>query len=124
MRAVLPGRPPTKLQAYSTALWDGLRVVVSSLHEPLQLPRCSISGHVADSALSAHSLQAYISGHALVILGGPHKLLQTIYVDDTDALEAVTIDELSGKIAVCGGPDVFIYQPYGIQHETLKVRGQ
>ncbi|OJI91103.1 hypothetical protein ASPTUDRAFT_113091 [Aspergillus tubingensis CBS 134.48] len=90
MRAVLPGRPPTKLQAYSTALWDGLRVV------------------------------AYISGHALVILGGPHKLLQTIYVDDTDALEAVTVDELSGKIAVCGGPDVFIYQPYGIQHETLK----
>lgn len=64
----------------------------------------------------------YISGNALVVLGGPHKLLQTIYVDDTDALEAVTVDEASGKIAVCGGPDVFIYQPYGIQHETLKVR--
>lgn len=64
----------------------------------------------------------YISGNALVILGGPHKLLQTIYVDDTDTLEAVTVDEASGKIAVCGGPDVFIYQPYGIQHETLKVR--
>ncbi|PLB52265.1 WD repeat protein [Aspergillus steynii IBT 23096] len=90
MRAVLPGRPPTKLQSFSTALWDGVRVVV------------------------------YISGHALVILGGPHKLLQTIYVDDGDALEAVTIDETSGKIAVCGGPDVFIYQPYGILDETLK----
>ncbi|PYH99699.1 WD repeat protein [Aspergillus ellipticus CBS 707.79] len=90
MRAVLPGRPPTKLQSCSTALWEGIRVV------------------------------AYISGHALVILGGPHQLLQTIYVDDTDALEAVTIDEVSGKIAVCGGPDVFIYQPYGIQYETLK----
>ncbi|PYH48352.1 WD repeat protein [Aspergillus saccharolyticus JOP 1030-1] len=90
MRAVLPGRPPTKLQSFSTALWDGLRVVV------------------------------YISGQALVILGGPHKLLQTIYVDDTDVLEAVTIDEVTGKIAACGGPDVFIYQPYGIQNETLK----
>ncbi|KAF9886292.1 regulator of (H+)-ATPase in vacuolar membrane [Aspergillus nanangensis] len=90
MRAVLPGRPPAKLQSFSTALWDGLRIVV------------------------------YISGHALVILGGPHKLLQTIYVDDTDTLEAVTIDEASGKIAVCGGPDVFIYHPYGIRDETLK----
>lgn len=68
------------------------------------------------------SLQVYISGHALVILGGPHTLLQTIYVDDTESLEAVTIDEASGKIAVCGGPDIFIYQPYGIKHETLKVR--
>ncbi|KAL4869749.1 hypothetical protein BDV12DRAFT_167152 [Aspergillus spectabilis] len=90
MRAVLPGRPPAKLQSFSTALWNGLRVVV------------------------------YISGQALVILGGPHKLLQTIYVDDTPALEAVAIDEISGKIAVCGGPHAFVYQPYGIQNETLK----
>lgn len=64
----------------------------------------------------------YISGHALVILGGPQTLLQTIYVDDTDKLEAVVFDEASGKIAVCGGRDVFVYQPYGIQGETLKVR--
>ncbi|KAJ5091472.1 RAVE complex protein Rav1 C-terminal [Penicillium alfredii] len=92
MRAVLPGRPPAKLQSFSTALWDGLRVV------------------------------AYISGHALIILGGPQTLLQTIYVDDTESLEAVAFDEASGKIAVCGGPDVFVYQPYGIQGETLKVR--
>lgn len=58
-----------------------------------------------------------------MILGGPHKLLQTIYIDDTDALEAVTIDESSGKIATCGGSDAFVYQPYGIKGETLKVRG-
>ncbi|KAJ5901871.1 hypothetical protein N7495_002399 [Penicillium taxi] len=90
MRAVLPGRPPAKLQSFSTALWDGLRVI------------------------------AYISGQALVILGGPQTLLQTIYVDDTHKLEAVAFDEASGKIAVCGGPDVFVYQPYGIQGETLK----
>ncbi|KAL3479818.1 RAVE protein 1 C terminal-domain-containing protein [Aspergillus californicus] len=90
MRAVLPGRPPAKLQSFSTALWDGLRVVV------------------------------YISGQALIILGGPHKLLQTIYVDDTPALEAVAIEEASGKIAVCGGRYAFVYQPYGVQGETLK----
>jgi hypothetical protein len=66
-------------------------------------------------------LQAYISGHALVILGGPQTLLQTIYVDDTEKLEAVAFDEASGKIAVCGGPDIFVYQPYGIQGQTLKV---
>ncbi|KAL4956308.1 RAVE protein 1 C terminal-domain-containing protein [Aspergillus filifer] len=90
MRAVLPGRPPAKLQSFGTALWDGLRVTV------------------------------YISGQALVILGGPHKLLQTIYVDDTSALEAVSIDEASGKIGVCGGPFIFVYQPYGIRDETLK----
>ena len=57
-----------------------------------------------------------------MILGGPQTLLQTIYVDDTDTLEAVTCDEASGRIAVCGGPDIFVYQPYGIQGETLKVR--
>ena len=70
----------------------------------------------------ARHQQAYISGHALVILGGPQTLLQTIYVDDTDKLEAVAFDEASGRIAVCGGPDIFVYQPYGIQGETLKVR--
>ncbi|KAL4914049.1 RAVE protein 1 C terminal-domain-containing protein [Aspergillus aurantiobrunneus] len=90
MRAVLPGRPPAKLQSFDTALWNGLRVVV------------------------------YISGQALVILGGPHKLLQTIYVDDTQRLEVVAIDEASGRIAVSRGPIVFVYQPYGIQNETLK----
>lgn len=64
----------------------------------------------------------YISGHALVILGGPQEPLQTIYVDDTDKLEAVAFDEESGRIAVCGGPDVFVYQPWGIKGETPKVR--
>ena len=119
MRAVLPGRPPTKLQSFSTALWDGVRVVVSWLSgDPYSLICRPLSEWLT---IVAYFLQVYISGHALVILGGPHKLLQTIYVDDADALEAVTIDESSGKIAVCGGPDVFIYQPYGILDETLKV---
>lgn len=29
MRTVLPGRPAPKLQAVSTALWEGIRVIVS-----------------------------------------------------------------------------------------------
>ncbi|KAL4977321.1 RAVE protein 1 C terminal-domain-containing protein [Aspergillus desertorum] len=90
MRAVLPGRPPAKLQSFGTVSWNDLRVVV------------------------------YISGQALVILDGPHKLLQTIYVDDTEALEAVAIDGASGRIAVCGGPYAFVYEPYGTYGETLK----
>lgn len=90
MRTVLPGRPPAKLQALCTALWDGVRIV------------------------------AYISGHALVVLTGPHRILQTIYVDDTKLLEAVVIEEDSGKIAVCGGSDIFVYQPYSIGHDTLQ----
>ncbi|KAL2006687.1 hypothetical protein VTN00DRAFT_9355 [Thermoascus crustaceus] len=90
MRAVLPGRPPARLQSLSTVLWDGLRIV------------------------------AYISGHALVILGGAQKLLQTIYVDDVQSLEAIAVDEATGNIAVCGGPDIFVYHPYGIKGETLK----
>ncbi|KAI1930848.1 regulator of (H+)-ATPase in vacuolar membrane [Ophidiomyces ophidiicola] len=87
MRAVLPGRPSAKLQALSTALWDGVRVV------------------------------AYVTGRALVILNGPHTLLQTIYIDDVDSLETVVIEETSGKIAVCSGPDVFVYQPYSIGND-------
>ncbi|KAH8698569.1 WD repeat protein [Talaromyces proteolyticus] len=90
MRAVLPGRPQTKLQALSTALWDGIRIV------------------------------AYISGHALVILTGAQTLLQTIYVDDTDCLEAISIDEATGQIAVSGGSDIFIYRPNGFKGESLK----
>ncbi|WEW54933.1 regulator of (H+)-ATPase in vacuolar membrane [Emydomyces testavorans] len=90
MRTVLPGRPPAKLQALSTALWDGVRIV------------------------------AYITGRALMILDGPHRLLQTIYLDDTDLLEAVVVEESTGKIAVCSGSDVSIYQPYSVRDDTPK----
>ncbi|KAE8554312.1 hypothetical protein EYB25_002851 [Talaromyces marneffei] len=90
MRAVLPGRPESKLQALSTAFWDGLRIV------------------------------AYISGHALVILTGAQTLLQTIYVDDSEFLETIAIDESSGQIAVSSGPDIYIYRPNGFKGESLK----
>ncbi|TPX19515.1 regulator of (H+)-ATPase in vacuolar membrane [Coccidioides immitis] len=90
MRTVLPGRPPAKLQALSTALWDGSRIV------------------------------AYVSGCALVILEGPHRILQTIYLDDADSLEAVVVEESSGKIAVCSWQNVFIYEPYRVGADRPK----
>lgn len=58
-----------------------------------------------------------------MILAGPHQLLQTIYHDVTQILGAVAIDEASGKIAVCSGQAVYIYQPFGQTEDVLKVCG-
>lgn len=90
MRTVLPGKPQAKLQAVSTAQWDGLRLV------------------------------AYICGSALVILGGPHELIQTIHQDDQEALHALAVDAKTGKIATCGSNEVTIYKPYGRREGVLK----
>lgn len=90
MRSVLPGKPQAKLQAVCTAQWEGLRLVV------------------------------YISGSALVILGGPHQLLQTIYNEEHSDLDAVAIDEASGKIATCSGDEVTVYKPYGRNEGVLR----
>lgn len=57
-----------------------------------------------------------------MILGGPHSLIQTIYDDQLLALEAVVIDEATGKIAVCSSEEVHIYKPYGKKEGALKVR--
>jgi CobQ-like glutamine amidotransferase family enzyme len=67
-------------------------------------------------------VQAYVSGTAIIILGGPQDILQTIYVDDVESLEAITIEETTGTIAVCGGPNAYIYKPYGREENVLKVR--
>ena len=69
-------------------------------------------------------LKAYISGNALVILSGPHTLIQTIYGDELLALESVAVDETSGKIAVCTTEEVHIYKPYGKKEGALKVRSE
>ncbi|MCJ1398065.1 regulator of (H+)-ATPase in vacuolar membrane [Xylographa trunciseda] len=90
MRAVLPGKPQATLQAVCTTQWNGKRLVV------------------------------YISGNALVILGGPHQLLQTIYHDDTQILGAVAIDKETGKIATCSPGSIHIYRPYGHNEDVLK----
>lgn len=63
---------------------------------------------------------AYISGSALVILSGPHNLLQTLYLDEHSELDAVAIDGHTGKLAICSAQDVTIYKPYGRNEGALK----
>jgi hypothetical protein len=65
---------------------------------------------------------AYISSNAVIILKGPKEILQTIYVDDVEELEAVTIEESSGRIAVCSKEHVYIYGPIGRDEGVLKVQ--
>ncbi|KAL2185362.1 hypothetical protein L209DRAFT_733240 [Thermothelomyces heterothallicus CBS 203.75] len=83
MRAVLPGRPESRLQALATGCWNGRRIT------------------------------AYITGNALVILGAPNELLQTVYDEDPEPLQAIALDEASGKIAVCTRHVVRVYRPLG-----------
>ncbi|KAL9103855.1 MAG: hypothetical protein Q9163_001133 [Psora crenata] len=90
MRTVLPGKPQAKLQAVTTAQWLGKRLI------------------------------AYISGNALVILGGPHDLIQTTYHDQCEELDAVIIDETSGKIATCSSDEIYVYKPYGREEGVPK----
>lgn len=56
-----------------------------------------------------------------MILDKPLHLLQTIYHDDSQVLDAVVIDEATGKIATCSGSTIYIYKPYGEDDEILKV---
>lgn len=110
MRTILPGRPPSKLQALSSAFWNGLRVVV-----------CASKPFTLEVALMLMLLKAYVSGNAIVILGGAQQLLQTIYLNDANYLVAVTVDEQSGKIAVSDGDRIFVYAPQGKDERVLKV---
>lgn len=59
-----------------------------------------------------------------MILSGPRSLIQTIYDDQLLALEAVVIDEATGKIAVCSSEEVHIYKPYGKKEGALKVKSE
>ncbi|KAL8719086.1 MAG: hypothetical protein Q9225_003864 [Loekoesia sp. 1 TL-2023] len=90
MRAILPGKPQARLQAVCTAQWEGLGLV------------------------------AYISGNGLVILNGPNNLLQTIYHEDCHALLAITIDEVTGKIATASSTEIYVYRPYGKEEGLVK----
>ncbi|TVY58160.1 Regulator of V-ATPase in vacuolar membrane protein 1 [Lachnellula cervina] len=58
--------------------------------------------------------------NAFVVLTGPDSILQTIYDDDDAQLEAIAIDEASGKIATCAGSNVRVYKPYGQGEDALK----
>jgi len=90
MKVVLPGKPESRLQALATGYWDSRRVTV------------------------------YITGNAFSIIGEPESLLQTVYDDDEQSLEAVAFDEASGKIAVCSHSTVRIYRPLGQDEDDLR----
>ncbi|KAK1565980.1 WD repeat domain-containing protein [Colletotrichum navitas] len=90
MRAVLPGRPRSGLQALTTGFWD-----------------------------SRH-FNVYITGSAFTILGDSDTIIQTIYDDDPSHLQAVAFDESSGKIATCTDSVVRVYRPFGQSEDALK----
>ncbi|RYO19232.1 Regulator of V-ATPase in vacuolar membrane protein 1 [Alternaria arborescens] len=90
MRGILPGRPQAKLQAVAHGLWDGLQIIV------------------------------YISGNALIVLDRPNHVLQTIYIDEEFELEAVAIDQGTGKLAACSTRRIYIYRPYGQDEGAVK----
>lgn len=56
-----------------------------------------------------------------MILTGPDTILQTIYEDDDTPLDAIVIDEASGKIATSAGLNIRVYKPYGQGENALKV---
>ncbi|KAI4155167.1 MAG: hypothetical protein LQ340_001181 [Diploschistes diacapsis] len=90
MHGVLPGKPRATPQAVCTSQWTQKRLII------------------------------YIAGNALVILDGPAHLVQTIYHDDVSLLDAVAIDKDTGKIAVLGQSNVYVYRPYGLEEASLK----
>lgn len=108
MRVVLPGKPQAKLQAICTTEWEGQRIVV----RPWSTIRVQ---------KLTETSKAYISGSALIILGGPHNIIQTVYHDASPHLDTVAIDEATGKIAVSDSQDIYVYRPYGKGEGALKV---
>jgi hypothetical protein len=91
MKAVLPGNPRSRLQGLASGYWDSRHINV------------------------------YITGSAFTILEGCHKILQTIYDEEEQTLEAIAFDEATGKIATCTLTQVRVYKPLGSCEDTLKV---
>ncbi|KAJ6787479.1 hypothetical protein PWT90_02703 [Aphanocladium album] len=90
MSAVLPGKPQSRLQSLATGYWANRHV------------------------------NAYITGSALTILDGPQKVIQTVYDDNGDELEAIAFDDASGKIAVCTTNSIRVYRPSARPDDPLK----
>lgn len=65
----------------------------------------------------------YLSGNALVVLDRPDHILQTVYINEESELEAVALDEATGKLAACSTKNIYIYQPYGQDEGAIKVCG-
>ena len=66
-------------------------------------------------------MQVYITGSAFTILEGCHGILQTVYDEGEQTLEAIAFDEATGKIATCTLTQVRVYKPLGSREDTLKV---
>ncbi|EGX89210.1 WD repeat protein [Cordyceps militaris CM01] len=90
MSAVLPGKPQSRLQSLATGSW------------------------------AKNHVNAYITGSALAILDDPHKVIQTVYDENDDELEAIAFDEASGKIAVCTTNSIRVYRPSARPEDPLK----
>ncbi|KAL8736926.1 MAG: hypothetical protein Q9181_002191 [Wetmoreana brouardii] len=103
MRAILPGKPQARLQAVSTAQWGVLRLVVL-------LNTLCVSVTITNVLCN---IKVYISGNGIMILSGPRDLLQTIYLEESSALIAVTVNEATGKIATASTKEIYLYGPYG-----------
>lgn len=57
----------------------------------------------------------------MIILGSPNEILQSITLDDDSQFTAVTIDDVTGKIAASTGSVVYVYHPYDQDIGALKV---
>ena len=55
-----------------------------------------------------------------MVLTAADHVLQTIYNDKEEELEAVILDEISGKLATCSGSNIYVYRPYGREEGILK----
>ncbi|ROT43356.1 regulator of V-ATPase in vacuolar membrane protein [Sodiomyces alkalinus F11] len=82
MKAVLPGRPSSELQALATGIWE------------------------------TKAYNVYATGNAFAVLTEPDVLIQTVYEDHDSVLVAVAFDESSGKIATSTRSVVRVYEPF------------
>ena len=47
-------------------------------------------------------------------------MVQTIYIDDESELEAVCLDEATGKLAACSTSRIYIHQPYQVDYRVFR----
>jgi hypothetical protein len=91
MRIVLPGRPESRRGAVAVGLWEGRRII------------------------------AYVSGNAFAVLSDATTLVQTVYDDNPEPLQAIAVDEGSGRLAACTSQVVRIYGPVAQSDDSYQV---
>ncbi|KAK7416511.1 regulator of (H+)-ATPase in vacuolar membrane [Neonectria magnoliae] len=92
------------------------------LSEPAPVERSKAGLGLWTRALAKGAIvsQTYITGSAFAILEGSRGVIQTIYDDDPQPLDAIAFDEASGKIATCTSTQVRVYRPFGSREDALK----